>query len=138
MNALLAVSRFKAGDFDDAMNAFIELNINPAKVIALYPETVSGRLHVPPERWIPLFGGPEPTQSALQVNTEDAKTSRPTSVARTPSPAGSSRPRRRGTLDTILGSGERAPDIDDDHVSLRGRIKKTAGLSRISSMPLGY
>lgn len=39
---------------------FINLNINPAKVIALYPSSVSGRLSVPQTEWIPLFGGPKP------------------------------------------------------------------------------
>ena len=44
------------------MDTFIELDLNPAKVVALYPEIVAGRLAVPSERWIPLFGGPEPAR----------------------------------------------------------------------------
>jgi hypothetical protein len=52
------VSQFQAGEYDRALDLFVELNINPAKVISLYPETVSGRLSVPREQWIPLFGGP--------------------------------------------------------------------------------
>ncbi|KAI0041201.1 hypothetical protein FA95DRAFT_1611206 [Auriscalpium vulgare] len=63
IQGLNAVARFKSGDFDQALNTFIELNINPAKVIALYPESVSGRLSVPREQWIPLFGGPAPSIS---------------------------------------------------------------------------
>ena len=55
-----AVSQFRASKFDAAIDTFIELDFNPAKVVALYPEAVSGRLFVPQERWIPLYGGPVP------------------------------------------------------------------------------
>ncbi len=55
-----AVDQFRNAKYDDAINAFIELDINPAKVVALYPESISGRLSVPPDEWIPLFGGPKP------------------------------------------------------------------------------
>lgn len=56
--ALNAVSDFRSSKFDDAIDAFIELDFNPAKVVALYPESVAGRLSVPREGWIPLYGGP--------------------------------------------------------------------------------
>ena len=42
------------------MNIFIELDTNPAKVIALYPDSISGRLSVPRAGWVPLFGGKAP------------------------------------------------------------------------------
>jgi hypothetical protein len=58
VKSLDAVSQFRAGEYDRALDLFVELNINPAKVISLYPETVSGRLSVPREQWIQLFGGP--------------------------------------------------------------------------------
>jgi hypothetical protein len=57
IRALQAVSLFSQKKFDDAVNIFIELEVNPAKVIALYPEVVSGRLHVDKSEWIALFGG---------------------------------------------------------------------------------
>ncbi|PPQ95740.1 hypothetical protein CVT26_015866, partial [Gymnopilus dilepis] len=60
IRALDAVSQFRAGKFDAAIDAFIELDFNPAKVVALYPESVAGRLAVPQEGWIPLYGGPTP------------------------------------------------------------------------------
>ncbi|KIK98408.1 hypothetical protein PAXRUDRAFT_823887 [Paxillus rubicundulus Ve08.2h10] len=56
--ALNAVSNFRVGRYDDAIDAFLELDINPAKVIALYPERVAGRLAVRPEQWVSLFEGP--------------------------------------------------------------------------------
>ena len=54
-----AVSQFKASKYDAAIDIFTELDSNPAKVVALYPESISGRLGVPANKWVPLFGGPE-------------------------------------------------------------------------------
>ncbi|PPR05963.1 hypothetical protein CVT24_004627 [Panaeolus cyanescens] len=62
IRALNAVAQFRASKFDAAIDTFIELDFNPAKVVALYPESVAGRLSVPRERWIPLYGGPEPEE----------------------------------------------------------------------------
>jgi hypothetical protein len=58
--ALDAVSQFRAGEFDGALDSFVKLNINPAKVISLYPESISGRLSVPRNQWTQMFGGPTP------------------------------------------------------------------------------
>ena len=60
IRALNAVSQFRAGKFDEAIDTFIDLDFNPAKVVALYPNAVSGRLAVPVDKWIPLYGGPVP------------------------------------------------------------------------------
>jgi len=49
---------FRASKFDAAIDEFIELDFNPAKVVALYPESVAGRLSVPQDGWIALYGGP--------------------------------------------------------------------------------
>lgn len=56
--ALNAVSQFRAGDFDEAIDTFSKLELNPAKVVALYPESISGRLAIPQRDWIQLYGGP--------------------------------------------------------------------------------
>ncbi|KAG6816641.1 hypothetical protein H0H87_004387 [Tephrocybe sp. NHM501043] len=61
IRALNAVADYREGKFDVAIDTFIELDFNPAKVVALYPEQVAGRLSVPLEDWIPLYGGPKPT-----------------------------------------------------------------------------
>lgn len=53
------MSEFCDSKFDSAIDTFIELDLNPAKVVALYPDSVAGRLSVAPERWIPLHGGPD-------------------------------------------------------------------------------
>ncbi len=37
----------------------MSLDVTPARVVALYPEdSVSGRLHLPLDRWVEAFGGP--------------------------------------------------------------------------------
>jgi len=54
---LLAVQRFVAGDYLTALRALAELDINPARVLGLFPELVSGRLSVPREGWVEHFGG---------------------------------------------------------------------------------
>ena len=124
---MLAVSQFRAGDFKNAIDAFIDLDINPAKVVALYPENVSGRLHVATEKWIPLFGGPEPKQDPPSEAPGEVKANQPSSVGRTPSPAGSVRAKRRGTLDTLSANAGTVSDKEEDRVSLRGRMKKNTG-----------
>ncbi|KAK7044093.1 Vacuolar morphogenesis protein 6 [Paramarasmius palmivorus] len=48
----------KPGNSTFALDEFIELNMNPAKVMALYPESIAGRLSVPSSNWITLYGGP--------------------------------------------------------------------------------
>ncbi|KAG5653638.1 hypothetical protein H0H81_011740 [Sphagnurus paluster] len=60
IRALNAVSDYRDGKFDQAIDTFIELDYNPAKIVALYPEQIAGRLSVHSDEWIPLYGGPAP------------------------------------------------------------------------------
>ncbi|TIA80264.1 hypothetical protein E3P98_02781 [Wallemia ichthyophaga] len=53
---LYSISLVDAGLVDDAIDIFIELHTNPAKVIALFPENISGRLYTPTHEWSILFG----------------------------------------------------------------------------------
>lgn len=53
---LYSISLVDAGMVDDAIDIFIELETNPAKVIALFPENISGRLYTPTHEWSILFG----------------------------------------------------------------------------------
>ncbi|VDB94289.1 unnamed protein product [Peniophora sp. CBMAI 1063] len=64
VKSLEAVARFQAGERASALATFMELNINPARVVALFPESVAGRLSRPRSEWIPLFGGPTPKAAA--------------------------------------------------------------------------
>ena len=73
--ALDAVSQFRTGDFDHALDLFVQLNINPAKVISLYPESISGRLSVPRDQWIQLFGGPTPKAPREAISSSPSSSS---------------------------------------------------------------
>ncbi|KAF9266470.1 hypothetical protein L218DRAFT_956243 [Marasmius fiardii PR-910] len=75
IRVLNAVTLFRARQFDQAIDEFIELNVNPAKVVALYPESISGRLSVPPENWMALYGGPTTLASAGVDDTQSTKSS---------------------------------------------------------------
>jgi hypothetical protein len=54
---LHAVALFKRRARDQAIDAFIDLDINPAKVASLYPERISGRLARHSDAQEELFGG---------------------------------------------------------------------------------
>lgn len=125
IRALNAVAQFRAGKYDDAINTFLELDLNPAKVVALYPERVAGRLSVPQDEWIPLFGGPaNPTpkpEDSTSANSSDTSKegSKEKLIERSPSPTGSVRVRSKTMFGSLLPSAAK----DDDVVSLSGRRK---------------
>jgi hypothetical protein len=73
--ALDGVSKFRAGEFDRALDLFVKLNINPAKVISLYPESISGRLSVPHDQWIQMFGGPTPKAAREAISSSSSSSS---------------------------------------------------------------
>ncbi|KAE9401526.1 hypothetical protein BT96DRAFT_956547 [Gymnopus androsaceus JB14] len=73
IRALNAIAEFQAGQFDRAIETFTELNINPAKVVALYPESISGRLSISPEKWIELYGGPKQRSPSIHSSVEDSE-----------------------------------------------------------------
>jgi len=73
--ALDSVSQFCTGDFDRALDLFVQLNINPAKVVSLYPESISGRLSVPRDQWIQMFGGPPPKASREATSSSPSSSS---------------------------------------------------------------
>lgn len=71
IQALHAVALFAQGEYDAAINVFIDLDINPAKVVALYPEEIAGRLSVPQSGWIELHGGSKCQGDAVAVLRND-------------------------------------------------------------------
>ena len=135
------MSQFRLGKFDDAINSFLELDLNPAKVVALYPERIAGRLSVPPDDWIPLFGGP--ANASLTPKNDDAMSTKSQNdnaskekllEQRSPSPAASARtPVRRGAAFGALLSMK---DRDDDTASLSGKkkIKQVGQSDMLSSL----
>ena len=139
--ALNAVSQFRSGKYDDAINTFLDLDVNPAKVIALYPDKVAGRLAVKQEEWIVLFGGPigqakeQPggdiggVEDAMSIKSNDvgnkgsaaaSKDKLPVAVSRSPSPAGSVRARTKTSFGALLPA---AASKEDDVASLSGKKK---------------
>lgn len=77
LRTLSAVAEFAKGNYQSAVESFLINNINPAFVVSLYTaETISGRLHVPKDQWMELFGAIpgtklEPDQLAA-VKTSEA------------------------------------------------------------------
>ncbi|SOV08962.1 related to Vam6/Vps39-like protein involved in vacuolar morphogenesis [Ustilago sp. UG-2017a] len=62
VQGLFAVSLFADERYDEAVEMFMELDTNPAKVIALYPSSVAGELSRSKEEWFPIFGGKTPAK----------------------------------------------------------------------------
>ncbi|KAH9928648.1 vacuolar sorting protein 39 domain 1-domain-containing protein [Fomitopsis serialis] len=125
VRALNAVAEFKAERFDRAMDTFIELDINPAKVVALYPPSIAGRLSVPQEEWIPLFGGPVPPKPesktpSIEQNQDGVEGQE---QQRPPSPKGSIRASISGFRTGLENIVSPTRSRDDDTVSVIGRPK---------------
>lgn len=134
--ALSAVSQFRSGRYDDAINTFLDLDVNPAKVVALYPDKVAGRLAVKQDEWTALFGGPVSqakgdgqaedavsTKSSEGGNKDSATGSKdklPLAISRSPSPAGSLRARTKTAFGALLPA---AVSKEDDVASLSGKKK---------------
>ncbi|KDN52129.1 hypothetical protein K437DRAFT_232725 [Tilletiaria anomala UBC 951] len=56
---LYAVHLFSTQKFDDAIEIFLALDTNPAQVLTLYPEEISGALSHPRSQWFSVFGAEE-------------------------------------------------------------------------------
>ncbi|KAK7032798.1 rab guanyl-nucleotide exchange factor [Favolaschia claudopus] len=132
IRGLNAISQFRAAQFDTAIDTLIALDVNPAKVVALYPEAVAGRLSVPQDSWIPLFGGPAHTVEdndsnspvpSLNESLKDAHDAAPHPPADVLenlgiSATGTIRGRLKG-LSAFLPSAHK----DDDRASIRQEAK---------------
>ena len=126
------MSQFRAAKFDEAINTFIDLDFNPAKVVALYPESVSGRLAVPPDGWIPLYGGPAPVDEvSTPLPGQDLELAQETSETDKDK---DDDPVKEVVLNKSVGSTAALLDaIASGTGSVGGRLKKTglAGLQAI-------
>ncbi|KIP04390.1 hypothetical protein PHLGIDRAFT_109638, partial [Phlebiopsis gigantea 11061_1 CR5-6] len=137
VRGLHAVSQFLAGQYTEAINTFISLNTNPAKVVALYPEPISGRLSVPEDAWITLFGGPAAKKSIRSETTstaEEPEIGRPADIdapqaeagspPRPPSPHGSVRGLLRTGLDSLRPGASVRREDDVETASIRAKKKE--------------
>ena len=127
---MYAVSLFKNGKYDEAIDIFIELDANPSKVVSLYPESIAGRLCTPERDWIVLFGGPKedvlvssepiPSEGAATTAEEPQKAESgdpPTSASTLNAPVSGATVSLRGYLPNLMRSTAK----DDDTASVTSR-----------------
>jgi hypothetical protein len=126
---LYAVSSFKDMKYDEAIDIFIELDTNPARVVSLYPESIAGRLSTPEKDWIVLFGGPKEEVPVIQEPepSEDVKTTEEpqnaeggdqlTSTSVSAAPASGAAASLKGYLPNLIRSAAK----DDDTASIASR-----------------
>ncbi|KAJ6570100.1 hypothetical protein DFH09DRAFT_1465283 [Mycena vulgaris] len=143
IRGLNAVSQFRSSQFDTAIDTLIALDVNPAKVVALYPEAVAGRLSVPQDSWITLFGGP------VHAGMDDDSTSSTPSLADSPKDgtdtsfqesaealenpvASTSGGTIRGRFKTGLGAFLPSALKDDDRASVKHKFKPKQTLTLFS------
>lgn len=113
------MSQFRDSKFDEAIDEFIELDLNPAKVVALYPEPIAGPLSVPREGWIPLYGGPENT-------TNDASST---------ASSGDQTQTREGGTAVDRSAADLLENLAPAGYSIRGKFKTGLGAFMPSSTP---
>ncbi|SPO24439.1 related to Vam6/Vps39-like protein involved in vacuolar morphogenesis [Ustilago trichophora] len=102
VQGLFAVSLFADERFDEAIEMFMELDTNPAKVIALYPSNVAGELSRSREEWFPIFGGKTPAKLRAPSSSDVSETSPTPSLATLPSLATSATTAARSRLGAFL------------------------------------
>ena len=101
--------------------------MNPAKVIALHADIVAGRLSVPRDCWIPLYGGPpkqtDSSSTSSDEAAEDGSPKKPADVqdALVTPTTGSVRDKLKTGLSALMPSGPK----DDDTASLSSKPKAT-------------
>lgn len=67
--ALVGLAAFVDGAFDIGMDVFIDVDMNPAYVLALYPVSFAGPLAKPPSTWSALFGARFPVHAESDTFT---------------------------------------------------------------------
>lgn len=74
IESLYAVSLFYKDQYSEAIDHFLELDTNPARVIALYPSYISGPLARDRSEWLEMFGAKGKNADALAVPESSAMT----------------------------------------------------------------
>ena len=100
--------------------------MNPAKVVAMFPESISGRLHVPQDRWLGLFGGQRKDKRARASSQSLGSAASPPRLAsiaaqvmRRPASPDPTRSRLRSAAEAIRQAAMR----DDDTASVRSSTR---------------
>ncbi|KAI5452750.1 Vacuolar morphogenesis protein 6 [Naganishia albida] len=124
LKTLSALSLFSTEQWTPAFEQFMQLDITPAKIVALFPaDQISGRLHVPRDQWVSLFGGPPGGRLVpAPVEDDDAQPKEKKDA--------------RGVLGHIphLGLGRRpSSDTLADKASLRESVRTVGGEAETGS-----
>lgn len=107
---------FAEGDYQAAIETFLRYDISPALVLSLYPsEAISGRLAVPKDKWMGLFGATEGARLQPVLSTvASAERPRP-NKARVREPSGISQISKKGSIESLRKASE-----DDKQSSTNG------------------
>lgn len=125
VRALYAVSLFAEGKYDEAIDIFLELDTNPAKVVAMYPPVVSGRLSKPQEEWITLFGGKRAV-SFRESSVDDAAPQQDSSTSITASDTASLTEKRIENIQEREAASTSNPPASTSRISLPSQNESPA------------
>ncbi|GAA5890028.1 hypothetical protein JCM6882_009206 [Rhodosporidiobolus microsporus] len=113
---LHALSLFRSKRYKHAIDAFIKLDVSPARVVALYEEAISGKVRVEEEGWEELFGGrsgedvKRANEAERRRKEEDEEQKRKEMEEREKIQTGSPARGRKGPLSAVAAVGS----VDDD------------------------
>lgn len=82
LSVLHALHLFNQGRYDVAIDAFISLDLSPSKVIALYPEPISGKLFLEASAREEIFGGRGKERVEAEMEKEEERRSGEASPSR--------------------------------------------------------
>ena len=129
LRALHGLEIFLKRRIDQAIDIFIDLDLNPAKVVALYPQGVSGKLFKPAVEQEELFGGR--TSASVKAAAEEEATQ--LKASRSDEPA-SDTPVASAAWKLGLGSSRRPHQADSDTASVRSGESKYIRRRQASGM----
>jgi hypothetical protein len=114
---LHAVSLFKRKAYDKAIDSFIDLDSNPAKVASLYPPRISGRLFHHPDAREELFGGR--SESAVRAERELNEQKAELEARREEERAKDAQPSSGSPMKSSVRKARKDEERDDDVSSVR-------------------
>jgi hypothetical protein len=97
--------------------------------VALYPDSVAGRLSVPQDKWISLYGGPVADPKVKDTSSSDEAGHEAPTKKRSSSPTGSITGKLKTGLGALLPSTAAAEDDTASIHSVKQRSKPKSGLN---------
>lgn len=68
LHTLVGILAFAQGDYEAAMDEFLQVDLNPAWALALYPPSIAGPLAQPRAEWLRHFGVREPRDAPADAD----------------------------------------------------------------------